>query len=178
MVRTAKPGIKPHGLYDCYMQPKWPQDFRHSCSYSCISLYNMKQRDPYAWDGSQVLGEFVRLDESNLLWQNEFMFVYPVFACLSFVLYVLCVCVFLCALVLVHSFVILYIKRFFFCFSSGGFLCLTGRFMNVIDILYMHVNRHINFVGPFMFCPVHGWESNTMYNNQESVPVVTIEIHR
>ena len=100
----------------------------------------------------------------------------------SFCVLVLCsicfVWVFLCALVLVHSFVILYIKHFFFCFSSGGFLCLTGRFMNVIDILYMHVNRHINFVGPFMFCPVHGWESNNMYNNQESVPVVTIEIHR
>lgn len=86
--------------------------------------------------------------------------------------------VFLCALVLVHSFVILYINRFFFCFSSGGFLCLTGRFMNAIDISYMYINRHKQFVGPFMFCPVKGWESNTMYNNQESVPVVTIEIHR
>lgn len=42
----------------------------------------------------------------------------------------------------------------------------------------IHVNRHKQFVGPFMFCPVKGWESNTMYNNQESVPVVTIEIHR
>ena len=59
------------------------------------------------------------------------------FLCARVLFYMFCVCVFLCALVLVHSFVILYINRFFFCFSSGGFLCLTGRFMNAIDISYM-----------------------------------------
>lgn len=112
-LRTAKPGIKPHGLCNCYMQPKWPQDFRHSWSYCCISLYNMKQRDPHAWDASQVLGEFVRLDES-VFYDRMNLCSFLQFLCACVLFYMFCVCVFcvlLCLFILLSSF-----KSFFLLF--------------------------------------------------------------